>query len=346
MSHPLLEKVRAAQQGNPLIYGLAFGILLAVVLNIMPLLNARAKKRWMPERKNVLITGGSQGLGLALAELLASKGANVTIVARNVDKLEQALEKIKKASASPKTQSHAYISADVSTFNGAKQAVKKCSQVPDTLFCCAGGAKPGHFLEQEEQDFEMGLKMDYWTALASTHATARAMREAGVEGKIVLVSSLVGLFGLVGYSQYAPMKYAIRGLAETLRSEFLLYNITVHCYFPATILSPGFETEQLTKPHVLKEIEKSDVPQTPAVCAARLLQGVQKGHFFITSDWQTDLFRAATGGVAPGNGCFMDFCKSRLGRIALPIWRIFEADAIVKKHRTEAPTSTPGASSS
>lgn len=88
------------------------------------------------------------------------------------------------------------------------------------MFCCAGGAKPGFFLEQTESDFEKGMKTDYWTSLATSHAAANAMaRNNIVDGKVVLVSSLLGLMGLVGYSQYAPMKYAIRGkfpnLSET-----------------------------------------------------------------------------------------------------------------------------------
>ena len=125
------------------------------------------------------------------------------------------------------------------------------------------------------------------------------------------------------------------GLAETLRSEFLLYGIGVHCYFPATILTPGFETEEKTKPIVTKKIEESDNPQKPEVCAARLLQGVARGDFFITSDFQTDLFRAASAGVSPGNGWFVDRLKNAVALIALPIWRKLEPDRIVKKHREQ-----------
>ena len=69
------------------------------------------------------------------------------------------------------------------------------------------------------------------------------MVEHNVRGSVVFVSSVLGLFGLVGYSQYVPTKYAIRGLAESLRNELKAYGINVHCYFPATILTPGFEEE-------------------------------------------------------------------------------------------------------
>lgn len=76
-----------------------------------------------------------------------------------------------QASAKSPQQTIQYVAADVSTFEGAKKAIEKCSAVPDTVFCCAGGAKPGFFLEQTESDFEKGMKTDYWTCLATAHVS-------------------------------------------------------------------------------------------------------------------------------------------------------------------------------
>lgn len=135
------------------------------------------------------------------------------------------------------------------------------------------------------------------------------------------------------------------GLAETLRSEFLLYGIQVHCYFPATILSPGFENEQKTKPAVLREIEEADGPQTPEQCAKGMLRGLRRGHFNLTSDWQTDLFRALNSRIQPGNGLLVDALKSTLASIALPVWRNVGVDAIVRKYRsTPSAPAAPAAS--
>ena len=63
------------------------------------------------------------------------------------------------------------------------------------------------------------------------------------------------------------------GLAESLRSELILYGISVHAYFPATILSPGFEEENKTKPKITLEIEGADEGLTPAQCAKGLIKG-------------------------------------------------------------------------
>ena len=288
-----------------------------------------ARKVWDPRGKvrgcvrltvqRVLVTGGSQGLGLALAQRLAARGAHVVICSRTPGKLEAALREVEGARVDA-AQELRYVAADVSTFAGAQQALAACGAVPDTVFCCAGGAKPGYFVEQEEADFEAAVRTDYFTALSMAHvrarltqASARAMRAQGVAGRIVLVSSVVGMMGLVGYAQYAPMKYAIRGtcaadagLAETLRSEFQLYGLQVHCYCPATILSPGYDEEQKTKPQVTKDLEEGDEHKTPAQCAAHLLRGVERGRFLITDGLVGSLLRVTTSGSAPGHGVLVD----------------------------------------
>ena len=69
------------------------------------------------------------------------------------------------------------------------------------------------------------------------------MVETGKKGKFVLTASTMGLIGFAGYSSYAPTKYALRGLAESLRNEFLMYGIGVHIYYPGTMFSPGYENE-------------------------------------------------------------------------------------------------------
>lgn len=145
------------------------------------------------------------------------------------------------------------------------------------------------------------------------------MVESHVKGSIVLVSSTVGLMGLVGYSQYSPMKFAIRGLAETLRSELLLYGINIHCYFPGTILSPGYELENKTKPQLTKELEgPPEEGLTPEQCAKGLLKGLARGDFFITTDFQSELFRAATatGGSIPSNNWLFDRIKASIALVS------------------------------
>ncbi|EPQ30953.1 uncharacterized protein PFL1_01142 [Pseudozyma flocculosa PF-1] len=331
-------------------------LLIALVLVILAMAWSpfvSSSPRWNPAGRNVLITGGSQGLGLALAQLLASQGSNVTICARTESKLQSAVDSIRaSAKTSAPSQRIDYVAADISTFAGAQHVVASCPVVPDTVFCCAGGAKPGFFLSQTEADFQAGIKTDYLTCLSTAHAAANAMARAypvvasgsgdkaaastpAPRPKIVLVSSMLGFMGLVGYSQYTPMKHAIRGLAESLRSELLLYGIDVHAYFPATILSPGFDEENKTKPKITRDIEGADEGLTPEQCAKKLVRGLQANNFFITSDTVTDLFRSSALGSAPTNNVVLDRIMAVVAWIALPIWRHFEADKAIKAHRQQ-----------
>jgi hypothetical protein len=92
------------------------------------------------------------------------------------------------------------------------------------------------------------------------------------------------------------------GLADTLRSEYLLYGIKVHMYLPAGILSPNFELENRTKPDITKKIEEGDTPMTPEACVECLIIGklgflnACPSHLLILSvqDWKEDTTRSQT----------------------------------------------------
>lgn len=132
------------------------------------------------------------------------------------------------------------------------------------------------------------------------------MVETGVKGKIVLVSSAMGLIGFAGYSSYSPSKYALRGLAEGLRNEFLMYGIKMHIYYPGTMFTPGYENENLTKPLVTREIEGSS-GLTPEEAARGLMAGLRKGYFAIATDFDTNFLRVACKGVSPSNNIGLDY---------------------------------------
>ncbi len=156
-------------------------------------------------------------------------------------------------------------------------------------------------------------------------ARTMAQRNA-INSKIIFVSSFLGLTSFVGYSPYSPGKYALRGelgwvgsgpshaslkrsplgLADTLRSELILYGIKVHLYCPAGILSPHFVTENETKPDITKIIEEGDKPISPERSAEYLLEGLDKGYYTITNDLVTDFMRVVGCGSVPGNNLVYD----------------------------------------
>lgn len=141
-------------------------------------------------------------------------------------------------------------------------------------------------------------------------------------GHLVIVSSTAGLMGLPGYSQYAPTKFALRGLAECLRAELLPHEIHTHIYFASTISSEGLEAENRRKPAITRYLEDGETSDcTPEARARVLLDGLRRGRFMITSDWTTDLIRASALGVSPANFWPKDLILLILGWLFLPIWR-------------------------
>ncbi|KAK7040884.1 3-dehydrosphinganine reductase [Paramarasmius palmivorus] len=300
-------------------------------------------KKWDPRGKHCYITGGSAGLGLSLAVLLTKKGAHVSIVARDKEKLRLALDELEKSRQNPDQILKSY-SFSLTDPKSSQDALEAASQVhggkaPDAVFLCAGTAHLGYFVEQDHDTLKKGMESSYWVAAYSALAYVKRIVQEKKKGKLVFVSSVMGYMSFVGYSTYAPAKWRITvpptpGLAETLRSELLLYNSTVHVCFPSTIYSPGYYEENKTKPPVTLKIEEADGGQTPEQVAKGLLKGVQRGNFHVTTEILGNIFRASTRGVSPRNNPALDVIYGLIGSIGLPIWRR-SIDSIVVEHRKD-----------
>ncbi|KAK0451198.1 oxidoreductase [Desarmillaria tabescens] len=296
------------------------------------------REKWDPKGKHCYVTGGSQGLGLAVALLLVKLGADVSIVARNEEKLRAALAEMEKVRKLP-GQILKWYSYDLTQCKSAEAALEAASKghngrCPDALFLCAGTSVPGFFVEEDEASMKKGMDNVYWVQAWSALAGTKRMVRDNKPGKIVLVSSVLGFMSMVGYSSYAPAKHALRGLAETLRSEMLLYGISVHIFFPGTILSPGYEVENKCKPKITLKIEETDGGQTPEKAAEGLLKGIQRGHFHISTDLLGNIFRSSTRGASPRNHVLLDDIYSFIGWVGFPIWRR-SVDSTIKGHRQE-----------
>jgi len=284
------------------------------------------------------VTGGSAGLGLALAILLTKCGADVSIVARDEERLQKALEEMEAVRQSPNQvlKSYSFALNDLTSSTAALGAACEPhgNRCPDAMFLCAGKSTPGFFVEQNGDSLRQGMDNGYWVQAWSALAGSKRMVASRTPGKIIFVSSVLGYMSMIGYSSYSPANHALRGLAETLRSELLLYSIGVHIFFPGTIYSPGYIDENKTKPKITLKIEESDEGLKPEQAAKVLLQGVQNGNFHIVGDLIGNLFRSSTRGASPHNNVFMDAIYSFMGWIGLAVWRR-SVDKTIVKHRSE-----------
>lgn len=249
-------------------------------------------------------------MGLSVAKLLASKGANVAIIARDPTKLSTALTEI-SASALRPTQNFTSISADLTLSAECRRAlseIKTWGGCPDIVWTCAGAAIPGYFKDMDSDVLERQVQTNYFSVMHTAHAAINMMTESPLptgapQRHLVFTSTVMAFYTLAGYNAYSPAKAAIRTLADGLRQECLLYGIDVHCCFPATIYSPGFEVEQLTKPELTKVLEGSDEGQTPDVVAAVCVRKLEKGQSLVVTSLLGEAMRAGSWGGSP-RGCW------------------------------------------
>ncbi|POR35667.1 3-ketodihydrosphingosine reductase gsl-3 [Tolypocladium paradoxum] len=255
------------------------------------------------EGKTVLVTGASEGMGLSAAQKLAARGANVILISRSVNKLEEALKSVKAAAKNPSTQRFHYISADVSTPSYAAPVIAEATQwnngkVPDIVWCVAGTAVPELFVEMDMESLRSQMNINFYGTAEMSHAILREWLAADAPVKkepkhLIMTTSVVALYAIPGYAPYAPSKWAIRGLADTISQEAMLYpqNVKVHVVYPGTILSPGLERENVSKPEITKKLEEADLKQTPDQVAEAAIRGLERGDYFVTVNYLGSLMK-------------------------------------------------------
>ncbi|GAB7348437.1 hypothetical protein MBLNU459_g6857t1 [Dothideomycetes sp. NU459] len=297
-----------------------------------------SKNHFDVDGRTILLTGGSQGMGRALAKLLARRGANVVIVARSKDKLALALEEISTSAARPTQRFHS-ISADVTSPEENARVLQEVvtwnnGEAPDIVWANAGSAIPGLFIETPLETLRSQMDINYWAAAYLAHAALKLWLKPDASSKayatpttkpnaprhFIMTSSSIAFVGLAGYSPYAPAKAAMRSLADSLRSELNLYNgarrhdptsgspvdLKVHIVCPGTILSEGYEKENESKHPVTKILEEGDPKQTEDEVAAASIKALEKGHFLITTQFLGSAMRAGAMGGSPRDNWFLD----------------------------------------
>lgn len=266
----------------------------------------------MDIRKKVLITGGSSGIGLALARLYASKGCDVFILSRSKQHLSSALDQIqaKKVDA---IQNFEIIQADVTDAKSIEDTmaglILKFGS-PDILINSAGIAHPGKFEEISLDVFHSMMDVNFFGSLNTIKALLPSMINRQ-SGHIVNISSIAGFIGVYGYTAYSASKYAVRGFSDCLRSEMKPLGIKVSIVFPPDTQTPQLEYENRYKPDVTKYISGSAGTTTPDVVAAEVYRGVQKGRYIIIPGTEGKLVYHAANFLGNSIYPIMDILVSR-----------------------------------
>lgn len=257
--------------------------------------------------QHIIITGGSSGIGKATAQRLFSQGANVSIIARDRAKLEQAKAEIEPCCLRPSQQVLA-LSADVANRLQAEQAVNRAIEQlgsPDVLMTCAGIAHPGYFRELPIEIFERTMAVNYFGSLYCIRATLPAMEQQG-KGQIVIISSGAGLVGIYGYTPYCPSKFALRGLAESLRGELKRSGIGVSIVYPPDTDTPQLAEENKTKPPETKAITATASLWSADAVAQAILKGIEQRSFMITPGQEMTVLARLHSLIGPGLQWYFD----------------------------------------
>ncbi|MDZ7963839.1 MAG: SDR family oxidoreductase [Nostoc sp. DedSLP03] len=233
--------------------------------------------------KHAIITGGSSGIGKAIAKLLVQSGSSISIIARTQTQLNSTKAELETFKTDP-NQQILVISADVSEREQVENAIASAIiqlDVPDLLITSAGIAHPGYFAELPVTIFEQTMAINYFGTLYSIKAVLPSMMHQG-KGHIVVISSGVGLIGLYGYTPYSPSKFAVRGLAESLRGELKTAGIHISIVYPPDTDTPQLAAENKTKPMETKLITQSAQTMTAEKVAFDILLRVKRKVFAIT----------------------------------------------------------------
>ncbi|KAK8383624.1 hypothetical protein O3P69_015829 [Scylla paramamosain] len=210
-----------------------FGVILSsLVCGLVPYLVIRAlwchfyPKRHHLQGKHVLVTGGSSGIGLSVARQVALLGAKVTLVARNVERLQKAKEEVESACTKLEGDSSSRVQIFSVDLAGRREnidtAIKEAeaSQGPVYMLVnCAGFSRAQVFEDIPQSLVKELIDVNLMGSFTVTQEVVRGMKQRGEGGVVVFTSSQGGLVGLYGFTAYSAAKGAVVKLAEALHME-------------------------------------------------------------------------------------------------------------------------------
>lgn len=199
--------------------------------------------------KTALVTGGTMGIGKAIALAFAKAGSSVIIFGTNRERAEQVTEEMKSLGNSP-AQKFLFKLLDVADKKAVDQAIMELlAEVGniDILVNNAGITRDGLLMKMSEDDWDRVIAVNLKSVYNTCQALIRPMLKAK-RGKIINISSVVGLMGNAGQTNYAASKAGMIGMTQSLAKEVASRNICVNC------IAPGFIETSMTD--TLTDVQK------------------------------------------------------------------------------------------
>lgn len=202
--------------------------------------------------KVIIVTGASDGIGLATAQRLAADGAIVAMFARGRDKLDAAAEGIRKAGGQVET---AVVDvADSAAFDAAIQTVAKKHGRLDGLVNNAAKVTMGDIVNSTDEDWRATFAAGADAVFVGTRAALRVMMPQG-SGSIVNISSTNGRRAMGYMGAYSASKAALIQFSAVAAMEAAPYGVRVNALAPGMVMTPGNSAFYATQPEALNAVE-------------------------------------------------------------------------------------------
>jgi 3-oxoacyl-[acyl-carrier protein] reductase len=201
--------------------------------------------------KIALVTGGSQGIGAAIAKTLAAAGAHVAVAARNEEKAKETAAAIRAAGGDAEGV-RLDVSDPASVAALFKALVEKHGRL-DILVNNAGITDDGLILRMSKESWDRVMATDLTGVFLAAQEAARVMVRRKVAGRIINITSVVGLMGNAGQTNYAAAKAGVVGFTKALAREIGSRGITVNAVAPGYIETAMTDTVSAEQKKALVE---------------------------------------------------------------------------------------------
>lgn len=242
--------------------------------------------------RRVYITGGSSGIGYAIAQSVLSDGGEVLLLARGEQRLEEARQRLVSSGFSREAIAiqPVDISDESAVFDAVGDAVKSFGPA-DILINCAGMAYPDHVYTMDRKMAHQTIKVNL---LGTMNMIGALLPHLKPGARIVNVSSVAGFIGTYGYTAYSASKFGIIGYSQALRNELKPEGVAVHVLCPPDTDTPQLEAENKTKPPETFAISGNASLKSPESVASALRRGLEKKRFMIIAGFDSRLIYLLT----------------------------------------------------
>ena len=206
------------------------------------------------ENQVAIVTGGSRGIGFAVAERMASEGAAIAVVSTTPESAGAAAEKLLAAGA-PKAAGYPCNVASCEDVQNTVNAILSEFGKVDILVNNAGVTRDNLLMRMSEDEWDKVLDINLKGVFNFSKAVVRPMMRARA-GRIINVSSIVGIHGNPGQANYAASKAGIIGFSKAMAKEIASRNITVN------VVAPGFIETDMSRaiPEALQQKMLENIP--------------------------------------------------------------------------------------